>query len=157
MANRHRRKRSFAEGWNLSGWNPALQALREEVESERKCREELRTAQILFGRRQLLEAESVLAGLVAQNRPEAQVLLDAVRQARAVTEEENFCERGREKALRLMQQQQFAQATDLLLNLRSLFPGNPLLERDLIAAQGALDQGSSEVTAPTEEENSQPI
>jgi protein TonB len=143
-------------GLESFGLEPALQALREEVESERKCREELRTAQILFGRRQLLEAESVLAGLVAQNRPEAQVLLDAVRQARAVTEEENFCERGREKALRLMQQQQFAQAADLLLNLRSLFPGNPLLERDLIAAQGALDQGSSEVTAPTEEENSQP-
>jgi protein TonB len=143
-------------GLESLGQQPALEVLREELESEGKYREELRTAQILFGRRQMQEAERVLAGLAAQNRPEAQVLLDAVRQARAVTEEENFCERGREKALRLMQQQQFAQAADLLLNLRALFPGNPILARDLMAAQGALDQGPSEVTAAPEEENSEP-
>src|ERR1035437_8746593 len=143
-------------GLESFGLEPALEALREELESEGKYREELRTAQILFGRRQMQEAEGVLAGLVAQNRPEAQVLLDAVRQARAATEEENFCERGREKAVRLMQERQFAQAADLLLNLRSLFPCNAVLERDLIAAQGALDQGSREVTAAAEEENSQP-
>jgi protein TonB len=143
-------------GLESLGQEPALEVLREELESEGKYREELRTAQILFGRRQLQEAERVLAGLVAQNRPEAQALLDAVRQARAVTEEENFCERGREKALRLLQQRQFAQAVDLLCNLRSLFPGNPILERDFRAAQGALDQGSSEVAAATEEENSEP-
>jgi protein TonB len=143
-------------GLESLGQEPALEALREELESEGRYREELRTAQIFFGRQQLQEAERVLAGLVAQNRPEAQALLDAVRQARAVTEEEDFCERGREKAMRLMQQQQFAQAADLLRNLRSLFPGNPILERDLTAAQGALDQESSEVAAATEEENSEP-
>src|SRR5205823_1173938 len=108
------------KGLKSLGQEPELEALREDMESEGRYRAELRTAQLLFGRRQLQEAERVLAGLVAPNRPEAQVLLDAVRQARAVSEEENFCERGREKALRLMQQQQFAQAADLLRNLRSL-------------------------------------
>jgi len=140
------------KGLEAFGPEPVLEALREELESERKYREELRTAQILFGRRQLPEAERVLVALVAQDRPEAQVLLDAVKRARAVTEEENFCERGREKALRLMQQQQFAPAVDLLRNLRSLFPGNPILERDLIAAQAACDQLSPGVVVIAGEE-----
>jgi protein TonB len=143
-------------GLEFLGQEPALEALREELESEGEYREDLRTAQILFGQRRLQEAERVLGGLAAQDRPEAQALLDAVRQARAVAEEEDFCARGREKAMRLMQRQQFAQAADLLSNLRSLFPGNPQLERDLIAAQGALDRRSSEVAAPTGEENSEP-
>jgi protein TonB len=147
-------------GMESLGHEPALEGLREELESERKYREELRAAQVLFGRRQLPEAERVLAGLVAQNRMEAQALLDAVRQARAVSEEEDFCERGREKALRLMQQGQFAQAADLLRNLGLLFPGNPILQRDLLAVQGALDQGSQEVNGAagekSEEENREP-
>jgi len=135
------------------GPEPVLEGLREELESERNYREELRKAQILFGRRQLVEAENVLAALVVQNRKEAQALLDAVRHARAVTEEENFCERGREKALRLMQQQQFAQAVDLLRNLRSLFPDNPILERDLVTAQGAVHQESHEFAEAAGEED----
>ncbi len=65
----------------------------------------------------------MLAGLASQNRAEALALLNAIRQARSVTEEEDFCERGREKALKLMQQQQIRQAADLLRNLRSLFFG----------------------------------
>jgi protein TonB len=143
-------------GLDHLGPEPALEALRQELESESRYRQDLRTAQIHFGRRQFEEAERVLAALVAPNRPEAQVLLDAVRQARAVTEEENFCEQGREKALKLMQQQQFAQAADLLRNLLALFPGNPILERDLTAAQAALDQGFPEVAAAIDEEASSP-
>src|SRR5450759_2834450 len=143
-------------GLESFGLEPALEALREELESEGKYREELRTAQILFGRCQMQEAEHVLAGLVGQNRPGAEVLVEAVRQAGAVSEEESLCERGREKAVRLMQERQFAQAADLLRNLRSLFPCNAVLERDLKTAQGALDQGSPEVPAATEEGNSQP-
>ncbi len=127
---------------------PALDALLEEIESGKKYREELRTAQLLFGRRQLQEAERILIQLAAQDRPEARVLLDTVREARAAREEEHFYERGREKALRLMQQHQYVQAADLLRNLLSLFPGDPILERDLAAAQSGLDQEGSPAAAP---------
>jgi TonB family protein len=149
-------EQALRRGLESIGPEPALDRLREELESEGKYREELRTAQTLFGRRQLQEAERVLVGLMGQDRPEAQALLDAVRQARAATEEENFCERGRERALRLMQQQQFAQAVDLLGNLLSLFPGNPILERDLIAAQAALGREAPHAIAVVEEANSAP-
>lgn len=157
-------EQALRRGLESLGQEPALDALREELESERKYREELRTAQIHFGRHQLQEAEHVLTQLVAQDRPEAKALLDAVREARAASEEQDFCERGREKALKLMQQQQFAQAVDLLRNLLSLFPGNSILERDLIAAQNELNhelnhelnQGSSEVPPATGEENREP-
>ncbi len=138
------------------GREPALEALQKELESERNYRDQLRTAQILFGRRQLVEAESVLSGLVDANRSEVRALLDAIRNARAETEEANFCERGREQVLKMMQQQQFAQAIDLLRNLLSLFPGNPILERDLAAAQNALRQEKPGIAAPTEEKESQP-
>jgi periplasmic protein TonB len=130
------------KGFDSLGQEPAFEALREELETERKYREQLRTAQILFGRRQLMEAERVLGELEVPDRPEARALLDAVREARAVTEEENFCERGRDKALELMQQQQFAQAADVLRNLLSLFPGDPILERDLMTAESSLDKCS---------------
>jgi TonB family protein len=146
-------------GLESLGQEAALEALSRELKSERHYREEFRSAQLLFGRRQLAEAERVLAGLVSQDRPEAQALLQAVRQAKAVTEEENFFERGREKALKLMQQQQFAQAADLLRNLHSLFPGNPILERDLLAAQAALDRAPRITVAPEaeqQEENREP-
>ena len=93
-------EQALRRGLESLGQEPALEALREELESDRKYREDLRNAQILFGRRQLREAEHVLTRLAVQNRPEAQALLDAVRQARAATEEERFCERGREKALK---------------------------------------------------------
>jgi hypothetical protein len=113
--------------------------LRKELQSGREYRETLRTAQILFGRRQLREAERILSKLVDENRPEAQALLDALKGARADADEENFCERGREKALELIQQRQFAQAADLLRNLLALFPGDSILERDLVVAQNGLD------------------
>src|ERR1035437_8342820 len=137
MANRNRQNRSFAEGWNLSGSNPRSRCYARNWNPR---------------------------GNIAKNfeRPRSAEdgarcrKLDAVRQARAVSEEESFCERGRENAVRLMQERQFAQAADLLRNLRSLFPCNAVLERDLITAQGALDQGSPKVTAATEEGNRQP-
>ncbi len=135
------------KGLEALGPEPALGELRGQLQAEKKYRAELRTAQALFGRHQLPEAERILTGLVAQNRTEAQALLDAVRQARAVTEEESFCERGREKALKLMQQQQFAQAADLLDNLRGLFPDNPILERDLAAARAAIRPATPSVGA----------
>jgi protein TonB len=135
---------------------PALEALREELEANRKYREELRTAQVLFGRRQLQEAEGILGRLAAQGRPEAQALLDAVREARAATEEENFYERGRERALKLIHEQQFGQAVDLLRNLLGLFPGNPILERDLMTAQSGLDQRSAESGSAAGEEHRLP-
>lgn len=130
------------KGLELLGPEPALESLRGELESEKEYREDLRAAQVLFGRRQLQEAERILIRLVAADRPDAQALLDAVRSARAATEEENFCERGREKALKLMQQQQYAQAADLLRNLLLLFPGNPILERDLAAAQAGVGEAA---------------
>jgi periplasmic protein TonB len=134
---------ALRKGLESLGHEPALDALAEELESDRSYREGLQTAQVLFAQRRLPEAEQVLLGMALQDRPEAQALLDVVRRARAASEEENFCERGREKALKLMQQHHFAQAADLLRNLLSLFPGNPILERDLRAAQ--LGQGPPEV------------
>jgi protein TonB len=137
----------LAKGYAALGSEPALDALNRELESFREYRDELHGAQVMFGRRQFAEAEKILVALAAPDRPEAEALLEAVRQARAASEEENFCERGREKALALMQQQQYAQAADLLRNLLSLFPGNSILERDLIAAQSALDR-MAPVVAP---------
>jgi len=114
---------------------PALEALRQELEADKKYREEWRTAQVYFGRGQYQEAEQILVRLAEWKRPEVRALLDTVRGARAAGEEENFYARGREKALKLMQQRQFEQAADLLRNLLSLFPADPILERDLQAAQ----------------------
>jgi protein TonB len=119
---------------------PALEALRKELETEKSYRDQLRNAQVLFGRGQLDQAETVLTELVDEEHPEAQALLEAVRVARQAAEEENFLDRGREKALALVQQQQYVQAVDLLRNLLSLFPGNPILERDLASAQAGLEQ-----------------
>jgi protein TonB len=119
--------------------DPALEAVRKELEAEKRYRDQLRQAQVLFARRQLEEAERVLTGWADQDRPEAHALLDAVRASRAAVDEEHFMEAGRQKALDLVQQQQFAQAADLLRNLLSLFPRNPILERDLAAAQAALE------------------
>jgi len=124
------------------GTETSLEAVRKELEAERKYRDQLRQAQVLFGRRQLEQAERVLIPLLEQARPEAQALLEAVRAARAATEEENFLEQGREKALVLIQQQEFAQAVDLLRNLLSLFPDNPILERDLAAAEAGLKEAA---------------
>ena len=122
------------------GTEPVLEALGNELDAERNYRGQLRDAQVLFGRRQFEEAERLLIQLLHRDRPEARALLEAVRAARAASEEENFLEQGREKALRLIRQQEFVQAADLLRNLLSLFPGNPILERDLAAAQTGLEQ-----------------
>ncbi len=143
-------------GRELFGQDPALQTLHEQLTTEREYREQLRDAQILFGRRQFQEAESIVSELVDESHPEAQALLDAVRTARAAAEEESFCERGREKAVELMQQRQFAQAADLLRNLVSLFPRNIILERDLMAAERALDQASPEIAEAAEAEDVEP-
>src|ERR1051326_2387080 len=135
------------------GAEPSLEALQAELETEKKYRDELRHAQVLFGRRQFEEAERVLIQSLDPNRPEANALLNAVRAARAASEEENFLERGREKALAMVQQQQYAQAADLLRNLLALFPGNPILERDLAAALSSVEPIlAAEATAAIAEE-----
>jgi len=141
------------KGLQSFGQEPAIQALRKELQSGREYGETLQTAQILFGRRQLREAERILSKLVDENRPEAQALLDAVKGARTDADEENFCERGREKALELIQQRQFAQAADLLRNLLALFPGDSILERDLVVAQNGLDQELSEAAPAAAKKN----
>jgi protein TonB len=115
---------------------PSLQQLREELERDKKFREEWRAAQVLVGRRQFEEAERILVRLDGPGHPEVQTLLKTVREARAAREEEGFYKRGREKALLLIQQKQTEQAADLLRNLLSLFPGDPILERDLQAIGG---------------------
>jgi protein TonB len=74
-------------------------------------------------------------------------LLEKVREARAASEEEDFYKQGREKALKLIQQQQFEQAADLLRNLLTLFPGDPILERDLRSVQSRCD-GAPQAAAP---------
>ena len=147
---------ALSKGFSALGPEPVLDALREELESERKYRDELRTAQVLFGRHQLQDAERVLMQLAPLGRPEAHALLDAVSRERAVNEEESFFERGRDKALDLIQQEQFAQAADLLRNLLSLFPGNPILERDLTVAQSRLELAASTV-APTQEKTDEDL
>ncbi len=135
-----RAEQVWRAGLQSLGPDPQLEAVRAELEAEEKYREDLRQAQMFFGRHQLQEAERVLAQIVTEERPEARALMDIVRQARAAAEEESFCERGREKALKLMEQQQFVAAADLLRNLLSLFPANAILRRDLMAAQSALER-----------------
>ncbi len=117
--------------------DPSLLQLSAELEQDKKYREEWRNAQVLVGRRQFEEAERVLVRLDGTQRPEVQTLLKTVREARAAREEEGFYKRGRDKALLLIQQKQTEQAADLLRNLLSLFPGDPVLERDLRAIGGA--------------------
>ena len=129
------------------GDDPILRESQQELEANKKYREEWRTAQILFGRRQLKEAEQILTRLAAQKRPEAQALLDSVREARSATEEEDFYNRGREKALKLIQQGQLEQGADLLRNLLSLFPGDAILERDLQSV-GHVRAPEAPVTVP---------
>jgi hypothetical protein len=123
---------------------PALTALRAELEADKKYREDWRAAQVLFGRRQFEEAERILVQLAAKNRPDAQTLLETVREARVVSEEEDFYKHGREKALKLIQERRFQQAADLLSNLLTLFPGDQLLERALRSAQNGRHQGQSQ-------------
>lgn len=118
----------------------ALRNLEQELKTDQKYREDWHTAQVLFGRRQFQKAEQILVRLASLDRPEAALLLEKVREARAASEEEDFYKHGREKALKLIQQQQFEQAADLLRNLLTLFPGDPILERDLQSVQSACDE-----------------
>jgi TonB family protein len=115
---------------------PALLELGEELKRSRKFREEWHSAQVLVGRRQFEDAERILVRLDGNQHPEVQKLLRTVREARAANEEQDFYKRGREKALHLMQQGQLQQAADLFRNLLSLFPGDPILERDLQSIAG---------------------
>lgn len=125
----------LAKAGELVGGEPILSALREELEAVKRYREDWRAAQVLFGRRLFQEAERLLVSLAAPDRPEVDALLETVRAARAASEEQNFYNQGREKALKLIEQRQFGQAADLLRNLLSLFPSDAILERDLQAAE----------------------
>ena len=118
----------------------ALRALEQELKADKEYRDEWHTAQVLFGRRQFQKAEQILVRLASPDRPEIALLLEKVREARAASEEEDFYKHGREKALKLIQQQQFEQAADLLRNLLTLFPGDPILGRDLQSVQSAGDE-----------------
>jgi len=117
--------------------DPIILALEQELKADKEYREEWHTAQVLFGRRQFQKAEQILVRLASPDRPEIAMLLEKVREARAASEEEDFYRQGREKALKLIQQQEFEQAADLLRNLLTLFPGDPILERDLQSVQSA--------------------
>jgi len=118
----------------------AIQALQNELKAGQEYREEFRTAQVLFGRRQFLKAEQILVRLAAPHRPEIALLLEKVREARTASEEDDFYNSGREKALKLFRQQQYEQAADLLRNLLKLFPGDPILEHDLQSIEAASQQ-----------------
>jgi TonB family protein len=115
---------------------PALEALEQEEEPGKTFQDEWQAAQVFFGKRQFQEAERILVRLAEQDRPDVQALLETVRAARAASEEEQFYKRGRETALKLIQQGLFEQAADLLCNLLTLFPGDPILKKDLRCAQG---------------------
>ena len=133
---------ALQKGLESLGPDPVLETIQAEVESCREYRDEIRKAQVLFGKRQLRDAETILMGLVAGDRPEAQVLLDAVRQALAAGQEVSFYEHGRDTARKLIEQEQPAQAVDLLNNLLSLFPGDTILQWDLRTAQAMVDKRS---------------
>jgi len=115
-----------------------LVALWEEIQAEKCYRDQCREAQMLLGRRQYRETEEILAPLAAERRPEAQVLLEAVRAARAASEEDEFYDHTREQALKLIGERHFGQAADLLRNLLNLFPGDAVLQRDLQTAEAGL-------------------
>ena len=137
-------------------WEPALEVLRQELESDKKYQEGWRAAQVLFGRGQLREAEEILAKIAAPNRPEAQALLETVRGARAATEETDLLGHGREKALKLIQQREFSEAAEVLRDLLLHFPGDPILERDLASIQSELDPPALEAAAPEPSEEELP-
>src|SRR5579884_196087 len=126
-----------------------LKKRREELQREKQYRESLREAEVLFGRRQFQEAEHAIrqAASLKPYENSARVLLDAIRAERAAEEEAEFYSRGREKAARLIRERQFHQALDLLHNLLSLFPGDPILERDLHAAESARNEASAPIIA----------
>ena len=144
------------EGMEGRDDQPQLAALREELEAEKRYRTEWQSAQIHFSRRQFAQAEEILERLAASGRTDAKTLLDTVRAARAASEEDQFRNRGREKAVKLIQEQQFQQAADLLRNLLALFPGDAILERDLHSALSAMERGHEPAPAAPPEQQSKP-
>ena len=94
------------------------------------------------------KAENILFLLAAQNRPDAQALLEAVRAARAASEEDDFFDHAREQGLKLIAQHQFEQAADLIRNLLTLFPGDPILKRDLQTAEAGLQTVDASACKP---------
>jgi hypothetical protein len=132
-----------------NGTDPELENRRQELQREKQYRESLREAEVLFSRRQFQEAENAVCQAAALKPCEnsARVLLEAIRAERAAEEEAEFYSRGREKAARLIRERQFHQALDLLHNLLSLFPGDPILERDLHAAESARNDDSAPAIA----------
>jgi protein TonB len=146
-------EQALTRGRKSLGPDPVFESLERELEADRNYDEEVRAAQICLGRRQLDEAERILTSITDRQRPEARALLDAVQQARLASEEGDFFDRGRKKALALIEQEQFAQAADLLSQILSLFPGNPILERDLAVARDRLKQETPQVPVPAGEEH----
>src|SRR5262249_30826135 len=63
--------RVLQRGLEALGTETSLEAVRRELEAEKKYRDQLRQAQVLFGRRQLEQAERVLVPLLEQDRAEA--------------------------------------------------------------------------------------
>ncbi len=126
--------RLLMEGLQELPDHPLLLSLKQAAEEEKRFREDWRTAQVLFARRQFEQAETILVRLAESDRPEVLALLELVREGRAATEEAEFYDRGVDKATKLLQEKQFEQAADLLRNLMALFPGDAILRRHLAAA-----------------------
>lgn len=142
---------ALRRGLEALGEEPALQALRDEVAAEERYLEDFRTAQVHFGRRRFREAEAVLETLADRGRPDASALLESVRKARAAEEERYFYNEEREKVLGLLTEGRFDEATDLLRKLLALFPGDPILERDLRSIREGATLERPETAPPAEE------
>jgi protein TonB len=124
-----------------AGNDASLDELWHEVEAGKQYREQCREAQSLLSRRKFREAEQLLASIAGERNLEARVLLESVRTARSASEEGDFYDQARERALRLIMEHEYTQAADLVRNLLNLFPGDPVLERDLERAEeGMLDE-----------------
>jgi len=131
--------------------------LRKEPEDRKEYQDEWRAAQAFFGGSQFREAEQILIRLAAPDRPDVEALLETVRAARDASEEKQFYKRSRATALKLIQENLFEQASDLLCNLLTLFPGDPILERDLRCAQENLeDRHDSTLAEPQERRQPEP-
>jgi TonB family protein len=117
---------------------PALHVLREELDAARQFQEDWRQAQVLFGRAQLDEAEALLLKIAGPGHPEVDTLLETLRITRSTSEHEDSLARGRDRAVKLMQEGQLSQAADALGDLLSHFPGDPILTRDLQSVRDRL-------------------
>jgi TonB family protein len=145
------------QGMQLLPGDPVLAELQQELTDSKRFREEWRAAQVSFGRREFQKAEMILVQLAGHNRPEVDLLLLKVREARAACDEGEFYTQGREKAVKLIQQQKIEQAADLLRNLLTLFPGDPILQRDLQSIQSETDDSLPAVHSQAHPETSDPI